>query len=200
MTDITLWVGTETGGGSIILDIFVYNRIIVVGNNGSGKSFLSRELSAITGLPLVHLDVEFWRPNWEKPPKEDWIKKQTELVSKQKWIIDGNYNDTMELRFTAAELVIFLDINRYVCLAGVFTRRGKKRSDIPRYLDEKLDMGFIQLCKGLWSFSKTRKRTIMSLHRKYPDKPFLVIDSRRKMKKLLEQWRVEKANHIKSTI
>jgi adenylate kinase family enzyme len=42
------------------LDIFGYNRmIIVVGNNGSGKSFLSKELSVITGLPLVHLDVEF---------------------------------------------------------------------------------------------------------------------------------------------
>ena len=54
----------------IVLNIFEYNRMIIVGNNGSGKSFLSKELSVITGLPLVHLDVEFWRPNWEKPPKD----------------------------------------------------------------------------------------------------------------------------------
>jgi adenylate kinase family enzyme len=60
----------------IILDIFAYNRIIIVGNNGSGKSFLAKELSAITGLPLVHFDVEFWRPNWEEPPKEEWIKNK----------------------------------------------------------------------------------------------------------------------------
>jgi len=58
----------------IVLNIFGYNRIIIVGNNGSGKSFLSKELSFITGLPPVHLDVEFWRPNWEKPPKEEWIR------------------------------------------------------------------------------------------------------------------------------
>ena len=51
-----------------------YNRIIIVGNNGSGKSFLSKELSVISGLSLVHLDVEFWCPNWEKPPKDEWIK------------------------------------------------------------------------------------------------------------------------------
>lgn len=167
----------------IVLNIFGYNRIIIIGNNGSGKSFLAKKLSVITGLPLVHLDVEFWRPNWEKPPEEEWI-------------IDGNHTDTMELRFKAADIVIFLDINRFVCLVSVLLRNGKKRSDTPQYLEEKLDEGFSRLCKGLWSFSKTRKHTIMNLHKEYPNKPFFVIDSRRKMKKLLNQWRDEKAKHI----
>ena len=180
----------------IVLNIFGYNRIIIVGNNGSGKSFLSEKLSVITGLPLVHLDMEFWRPNWEKPPKEEWIKKQTEFISKEKWIIDGNHTDTMELRFKTADIIIFLDINRFVCLAGVFKRLGKKRSDWPQYLEERMDREFFQFCKGLWSFSKTRKRRIMGLHKKYPDKPFFVIKSRREMNKLLSQWRDEKAKHI----
>ena len=180
----------------IVLNIFGYNRIIIIGNNGSGKSFLAKKLSVITGLPLVHLDVEFWRPNWEKPPEEEWIKKQMDLTSKEKWIIDGNHTDTMELRFKAADIVIFLDINRFVCLVSVLLRNGKKRSDTPQYLEEKLDEGFSRLCKGLWSFSKTRKHTIMNLHKEYPNKPFFVIDSRRKMKKLLNQWRDEKAKHI----
>jgi len=47
----------------IVLNIFGYNRIMIVGNNGSGKSFLAKKLAVITGLPLVHLDMEFWRPN-----------------------------------------------------------------------------------------------------------------------------------------
>ncbi len=178
----------------IVLSILGYNRIIIVGNNGSGKSFLSKDLSVITGLPLIHLDVEFWRPNWEQPPREEWIKKQMELTSKVKWIIEGNHTDTMELRFKAADLIIFLDINRFICLVSVLTRNGKKRSDIPQYLEEKLDKEFLRLCKGLWSFSKTRKHTIMNLHKKYPNKPFWVIDSRKKMKKLLKLWRDEKIN------
>jgi len=180
----------------IVLNIFGYNRIIVVGNNGSGKSFLSKELSLITGLPLVHLDVEFWRPNWEKPPKEEWIIKQKELISKEKWIIDGNHTDTMDLRFNAVDLVIFLDINRFVCLVSVLLRTNKKRSDMPEYMKERLDKEFLHFCKGLWSFSKTRKPTIMNLHKKYPEKLFFVIDSRRKMKKLLSQWRDEKGKYI----
>jgi adenylate kinase family enzyme len=180
----------------IVLNIFGYNRIIIIGNNGSGKSFLSKELSVITGLPLVHLDVEFWRPNWEKPLKEEWINIQMELISKEKWIIEGNHTDTMELRFKAADIVMFLDINRFVCLASVFKRYGKKRSDMPQYLEERLDKEFFRFCKLLWNFSKTRKRTIMGLHKKHPDKPFFTIESRKKMKKLLNQWRDEKAKYI----
>lgn len=173
----------------IVLKLFGYNRIMIIGNNGSGKSFLAKELSVITGLPLVHLDVEFWRPNWKKPSKEEWIKTQMQLIAKEKWIIDGNHTSTMELRFKAAELVIFLDINRLVCLVSVFKRYGTKRSDMPEYLGERFDKEFLRFCRGLWDFPKKRKHIIMNLHHQYPDKPFFVIESRSKMHKLLKQWR-----------
>ena len=171
-----------------VLNILEYDRIIIVGNNGSGKSYLSKKLSAITGLKLIHLDVEFWRPNWVKTPKEEWVEKQMDFVSTEKWIIDGNHTDTMELRFKATDLVIFLDINRYVCLSSVILRNGKKRSDTPPYLKEKFDKEFLDFCKALWSFSNTRKKTIMDLQKKYPEKPFIIIDSRRKMNKAIKQW------------
>lgn len=178
------------------MNILGYNRIVIVGNNGSGKSFMAKELSVITGLPLVHLDVEFWRPNWEKTPKEEWIKKQTELVSKEKWIIDGNHTDTMELRVKSADLIIFLNINRFICLISVIKRHGKKRSDMPQYLEERLDMEYLKFFKGLWNFPKTRKNMILDLHNKYPDKPFLVIKSRKHMNTLLNQWKKGEFKHI----
>jgi hypothetical protein len=78
-------------------------------------------------------------------------------------------------------------------LAGVLKRYGKKRSDMPQYLEERINLEFFT---GLWNFSKTRKRIIMDLHKKYPDKPFFFIGSRRKMNILINQWRDEKAKHI----
>src|SRR3546814_2774176 len=36
-------------------------RIIVTGLPGSGKSTLSLALAAKTGLPLIHLDLHFWK-------------------------------------------------------------------------------------------------------------------------------------------
>ena len=92
------------------------SRIAIIGNSGSGKSYLAKKLFDITGLPLTHLDNVFWKPNWEKTPKEEWIRLQEAMVAKDRWIIDGNYNSTAELRFKAAELVVFLDSNRVVCL------------------------------------------------------------------------------------
>lgn len=174
------------------MNIWGSDRIIIVGNNGSGKSYLAKELSIITGLPLVHLDVEFWLLNWQVPPKDDWIRKQRELISKGKWIIEGNHTDTIEIRFEATDLVIFLDINRLVCLASVIKRNGKKRSDTKQYKEEKFDKRFFKLCKGLWYFSKKRKPIINGLHKKYPEKQFFIINSRREMNKFLKQWRAEK--------
>ena len=179
------------------MNIFDYNRIVIVGNNGSGKSYLSKELAAISGLPLIHLDILYWGPNWTEPTKEEWIKKQEELVSKDKWIIDGNHTSTMELRFEAADLIIFLDINRFICMTGIFKRYGKKRSDMPQYLEERLDWEFFRFFNGVWNFSKTRKRIILALHRKYQDRPFFVITSRRKMKKLIDEWRSSETLNMK---
>ena len=180
----------------IILNIFEYSRIIIIGNNGSGKSFLAKELSAITGLPIVHLDVEFWRPNWEKPTKEKWIMKQNELMSNKKWIIDGNHTGTMELRFKSADLIIFLDINRLVCLLGVFRRYGKKRSDMPQHLEERFDLEFFKFLRGLWTFNKTRKHTILELQEKYSHKPFFTLRSRAEVNNLLNQLREKKVDKL----
>ncbi len=41
----------------------------------AGKAIYRKKLSAITGLPLVHLDLEYWHPNWEKPSQDEWKKR-----------------------------------------------------------------------------------------------------------------------------
>lgn len=172
-------------------DVFAYRRIIVLGNNGSGKSYFSGELAAITGLPLTHLDSVFWGPNWEKPTKEAWREKNIELIAAERWILDGlcSHGGTVALRFAAADAIIFLDISRLVCLAGVIKRNGKARPDTTQYPYERFDRRFFQLCKGIWTFPGTRKRMIIGLHEKFQDKPFLRIESRSAMRKLLDQWR-----------
>ena len=169
-----------------VKDISNYQRITIVGSGGSGKSTLSRKLAAITGLPITHLDMEFWRPNWERTPHDEWTEKQMGLIEHKQWIIDGNYNSTLELRFAAADLVIFLDISRFVCLLRVLKRRNKKRTDFPSFLEEKLDWEFL---KWIWNFPKNGKDTILRLHKEYPNKPFVVIRNKKELKKILEEFR-----------
>jgi len=175
-----------------MINIFDYKKIIVIGNNGSGKSYFSKELSKITGLPLFHLDLEFWAPNWQPMPKQEWIRKQISITSGENWIIDGNHTETMEIRFNRADLVIFLDINRFTCLKSVIKRHKKSHDDLPDFLERKFDREFIMFCKRLWSFSKTRKPVILELHKKYLEKDFFIIKSRKTANYLLEQWKDNK--------
>ncbi|PKM62680.1 MAG: hypothetical protein CVU97_04080 [Firmicutes bacterium HGW-Firmicutes-21] len=74
---------------------------------------------------------------------------------------------------------------------SVFKRFGKKRSDLPAYLDEKWNFEYFKFCKWIWSFPKKQKNTIIDLHMKYPEKPFLIIKSRKEMRKLLDKLKQE---------
>ena len=172
------------------MNIHDYNKIILVGSSGSGKSWLAKRIAELTGYPLTHLDNEFWKLEWVETPKPEWSARLQELISGEQWIIDGNYKSTMDVRYAAADLVIFLDISRFVCLWSFFKRAGKKRSDLPQYLDE--PSGFskehFQSYKWIWEYPKTKRKTVIDLHEKYPDTPFLQIQSRRKVQRLLRSW------------
>lgn len=83
--------------------------------------------------------------------------------------------------------IIFLDINRRICLLEVLRRRGKKRTDMPAYLEEKIDKNYIKFCRGLWNFNKIRKKQIVELHKNNPNKAFLVLSSRREVEKIISE-------------
>lgn len=170
-------------------DFLKFHRIILIGCMGSGKSWLSKRIAEITNYPLYHLDVELWQPDWVKLSKEEQIVRQKEIISGENWIIDGTWGGTMELRYAAADLIVYLDINRLLCMWSAAKRTGKKRTDLPDYLEEKgvLSKEFIQFCKWIWIFPKNSEKRIMSLRVKYPDKVFLHIKSRSEVKKLLKR-------------
>ena len=173
------------------MNIHAHNKIMVIGNNGSGKSFLSKQLAAITGLPLVHLDVEYWLPNLTRPSDDWWRQRNIELIAQEKWILDGNFpqGGAMELRWAAADLVIFLDVNRFACMAGAIKRNGKERPDGPREFHAKFDLGFLGFCVFIWRFKRLRKAGYLASREKYPGTPFFVINGRREMHRLLREWR-----------
>lgn len=102
--------------------ISVGNRVVVTGLAGAGKSTFSRALSAKTGLPLIHLDLHFWKPGWVEPSDEEWREKQRSLLSGDAWIADGNYHDTLELRLERADTVVFLDTPWWTCARRAFVR------------------------------------------------------------------------------
>jgi hypothetical protein len=97
-------------------------RVLVIGMAGSGKSTFARALSAKTGLPVIHLDVHYWRPGWVKPSEEAWRETQRSLLSGDAWIMHGNDLQGLELRLERADTVVFLDTPWWTCACRAFMR------------------------------------------------------------------------------
>jgi len=97
-------------------------RVIVTGMAGSGKSTFSRELSARTGLPVIHLDLHYWKPGWVRPSDHEWRVTQRSLLAGDAWIADGNYHETLDLRLERADTVVVLDTPWWVCAGRAFVR------------------------------------------------------------------------------
>ena len=101
-------------------------RVLVTGMGGSGKSTFSRALSAKTGLPVIHLDVHYWKPGWVEPTDDEWRERQRTLLAGEAWIADGNYVQTLDLRLERAETVVFLDTPWWICAGRAFARGLRK--------------------------------------------------------------------------
>jgi adenylate kinase family enzyme len=97
-------------------------RILVDGMAGSGKSTFSRVLSSTIGLPVIHLDVHYWKPGWVKPSDDEWRAKQRRLLAGDAWIMDGNDLATLELRLARADTVILLETAWWTCAVRAFMR------------------------------------------------------------------------------
>ena len=118
------------------MNIRDYNKIMVVGACGAGKSRLSKRIALLTGYPVYHLDAEALQPGYAILPHNEFVARQNEIISGKQWIIEGNYKRTIELRYTVADLVIFLDVWRFTRLISIARRQGTKRSDFPDYLEQ----------------------------------------------------------------
>lgn len=119
----------------------MFNKILIIGCPGAGKSTFARKLSQITGLPLYHLDMVWHKPDKTTSDTETFDKKLKEILLTDSWIIDGNYKRTLETRLELCDAVFLLDFPTDVCLQGALSRIGTKRADFP-WLESELDEEF----------------------------------------------------------
>jgi adenylate kinase family enzyme len=141
-------------------------RTLVMGCSGSGKSTFARALAQRTGLPLVHLDQEYWSPGWvERYALPDWLDRVAELAQGERWIIDGNYSNSLPLRLPRATAVLWLDLPRWLCLSSTILRclagYGRSRPDMAPGCVEQWDWAFYLF---IWNwFKRSRPRVIRLL-------------------------------------
>ena len=118
-------------------------RVIVIGCPGAGKSTLARALRQATDLPLFYLDQIWHRPDKSTLSEEKFDAALANILKQPRWIIDGNYLRTMEMRLERCDTVFLLDYPLELCLEGAAARIGTAREDMP-WIETEFDPEFRQ--------------------------------------------------------
>lgn len=106
--------------------IFIGSRIWIVGPPGAGKTTLSKLIREKLDIPYYELDQYFWELDWVKKDKVLFINDVSKICGTNKWIIDGQYPQALNVIIKNIDTFIWLDINLFTVLYRVF-RRSLKR-------------------------------------------------------------------------
>ena len=145
-------------------------RVMVIGCPGAGKSSFARALRDLSGLPLTYLDMLFHRPDRTTAPREEFDAALRETAAQPRWIIDGNYQRTLPLRFALCDTVFFFDLPMEPCLEGARARVGRAREDMP-WVEERFDPDFAQYIRD---FPTDQRPAILELIGQYRDEKRIV--------------------------
>lgn len=151
-------------------------KVIIIGSAGAGKSTFARKLRDKTNLPLYYLDMIWHKPDRTNISENEFDAILNNIVTKDRWIIDGNYQRTLEMRLKKCDTVFLLDFPTEVCLSGAESRIGKKREDLP-WTETEFDSEFRQF---IIDFSENQLPEIYRLLEKYRKNKNIVIFHSRK--------------------
>ena len=158
------------------------NKAIVIGCPGSGKSTFARALHAKTALPLYYLDLLYWNSDRTTVSKEVFFERLQNVLKLDKWIIDGNYKGSMEMRMKECDTVFFLDYPVDICVDGIKKRKGTPRPDMP-WIETEDDEEFLKFIRN---YNMQNRPQVMELLKKYSDKNIYIFKNRNEAEQFLE--------------
>lgn len=164
-------------------------KVIVLGNSGSGKSTFTTLLADKLHIDFLHLDPLVYKYSWDNPEFEEMEKKVEELIYKDSWIIDGNFLNNALNRFKECDTIVFLDLNRFVCMNSVIKRhkkyKGKHRDSRSDDCDEKLTLSYLKWV--VRDFYKTSRKIILKYIKDHPEKKVVILKNRRQVNNYLKE-------------
>jgi adenylate kinase family enzyme len=109
-------------------------KIVIIGNSGSGKTWLAKRFGIILSAPVVHLDDLFWEPGgFDKKRNIDQIELLIQQhKNKAAWIAEGVFGELAEHYLEDAMFLVWLDIDWIICKKRLEERGSESKRHMGR--------------------------------------------------------------------
>jgi adenylate kinase family enzyme len=111
------------------------NKIIIIGNSGSGKTWLGERMARLLGIRHIALDDIFWEAGGYNR-KRDAHEVETGLKKIQNsgtWLVEGVFGQLADVLMAFADILIYMDLPCEECKKNLLSRG----SESSRQLDPK---------------------------------------------------------------
>ena len=99
------------------------DRIFIMGNGGSGKTWLADRLAARLHIPAVHLDDLHWLPNFAgERPRDERDRLVAEVAETSAWVMEGIYGSILKQVLPRVATLIWLDVSDDACISNLLER------------------------------------------------------------------------------
>lgn len=105
-------------------------RIAVVGNSGSGKTYVAQALAERLGVPYICNDAIIHRANWRPPPRDERLREFQAAFAQPAWTFDGNFGSLKDpedrLALERIDTLVWLDLPRWRAHSQLLVRTVRR--------------------------------------------------------------------------
>jgi adenylate kinase family enzyme len=103
-------------------------RTLIIGNSGSGKSWLAQRLAEQMRVPWTDLDLIHWLSDEHSiaRPRTEAVAMARIAASEERWIIEGVYGWIVSELLHRATALVWLTVDDETCIANIRQREAKR--------------------------------------------------------------------------
>jgi len=110
--------------GDLPMQALEGGRVVIIGNSGSGKTWLAEQLGHTLGLPAIYLDAFRWTGDGygQKRDEREARRLLVEATAVDAWVVEGVFTGLIGTVIDRASALIWLDLPWTECLSGLRSR------------------------------------------------------------------------------